>query len=98
MLLLLTKAYAASLPGATPACVCQPRGHIVQPLLPLKVSSCARAVLGTYSAHLHWQQPIRSAAAQAVSCDRNPCHSEVRKKSWQTGLLAGARKQSSVSS
>lgn len=75
MLLLLgtsVKTYAASLPGATAAYACQPRGRRVEPFSVLKVSSHTRAALGTYCACLQWQQLGCSAAAQAVSSERNP--------------------------
>lgn len=63
------KVYAASLPGATHAYVHQTKGHTVQLLSLLEVSSCASTALGT--AHWHWHPLILSVATWAASCDRS---------------------------
>lgn len=63
------KVYAASLPGATHAYVHQTKGHTVQLLSLLEVSSCASIALGT--SHWHWHPLILSVATWAASCDRS---------------------------
>lgn len=48
---------------------CQTKGHTVQLLSLLEVSSCASTALGT--AHWHWHPLILSVATWAASCDRS---------------------------
>lgn len=76
------KAYAASLPGATAACVCQPRGHTAEPFSVLKVSPHTRAALGTHCAYLHWQQHRLWALREALAFWSKKVKLADRSSSW----------------